>query len=77
LLAMRLALRRLRMMYTLTPVVIWVVITLISLLLPNHARPGIIALGLIPLLALVCFVTWKIWTRRIEEVEDRMQLFNE
>ncbi|HRI79661.1 MAG TPA: hypothetical protein PLR06_09020 [Cyclobacteriaceae bacterium] len=75
--AMRLALRRLRMMYTFTPVVIWIVITLISPLVPNHGRANIIALELIPLLVLVCFVAWRIWTRRIEEVEDRMQLFNE
>ncbi len=71
------ALRRLRVMYALAPVMIWVVITMMSALLPNNGRAWIVALELIPLLALVCVVTWRIWTRRIEVIHERMRLFEE
>lgn len=74
---MLVALRRLRVLYALGPVMIWVVFTWLSPWLPHHERATITALGLIPVLAFVCYLTWRIWTRRIEEIKERLELYNE
>jgi hypothetical protein len=70
-------LRRLRLMYALGPVFIWVVFTLISPLMPDKDRALTTAFVLLPLMTFVCFLTWRMWTRRIETIQKRMQLFEE
>ncbi|MBS1542167.1 MAG: hypothetical protein JST14_00920 [Bacteroidetes bacterium] len=74
---MLLALRRLRALYALAPLTIWVLFTGLSLWLPLHERATKTAIGLIPVLAFVCYLTWRIWTRRIKEIEERLELYNE
>lgn len=74
---MLMALRRLRVLYALAPLVIWVLFTGLSLWHPFHERATNTSLGLIPVLAFVCYLTWRIWTRRIKEIEERLELYNE
>jgi len=77
LLTVLVAFRRLRMMYVLAPVAIWTAITWIARLMPNDGRAVITAFAVLPVLPFVCLLTWWIWTRRIKEIQTRLELFEE
>ncbi len=70
-------LKRLRIIYVLTPIVIWMMLRMILPLLPNGERAVVTALALLPVLFLICLWVWIKWSLRIREVAENLRTYNE
>lgn len=70
-------LKRLRLIYVFTPIVIWMILKLILPLLPNGERAAGTALALLPVLFLICLWVWIKWSFRIREVVEKLRTYNE
>ncbi len=70
-------LKRLRLIYLLTPIVIWMILRMILPLLPNGERAVATALALLPVLFLICLWVWIKWSFRIREVVESLRTYNE
>lgn len=70
-------LKRLRIIFVLTPIVIWMILRMILPLLPNGDRVAGTALALLPVLLLICLWVWIKWSVRIREVVEKLRTYNE
>lgn len=70
-------LKRLRIIFVLTPIVIWMILRMILPLLPNGDRVAVTALALLPVLLLICLWVWIKWSFRIREVVEKLRTYNE
>ena len=70
-------LKRLRFIYVLCPIAIWVILKMILPLLPNGERAEATAMALLPVLFLICLWVWIKWSVRIREVVEKRRTYNE
>ncbi len=70
-------LKRLRIIYVLTPIVIWIILRMILPLLPNGERVAVTAMALLPVLFLICLWVWIKWSFRIREVAEKLRTYND
>lgn len=71
------ALKRLRFIYVLCPIMIWMILKLILPLLPNGERAEVTALALLPVLFMICLWLWVKWSVRIREMVEKLRTYNE
>lgn len=70
-------LKRLRFIYVLCPIAIWIILKMILPLLPNGERAEGTAMALLPVLFLICLWVWIKWSIRIREVVEKRRSYNE